>query len=332
MATSPLLVPHARAPASARLLDHLLDQALVGVATGDHRTILEVVRDQPGALGAMAARFGMSSQAVSRDLSMFHALEFGEELEALAARYDPALLEAAGLEGASEVLDIGCGSGRSTRAAATAAPTADVLGVDISPSLVRRASERSRAERLTTTRFERGDAEVHPFAAGAFDVALSRLGAMFFHHPAVAFTNIGRALRPGGRLVLLAWRDLADNEWMTAVRDALAQGRPTAGRPGGTPSAFGLADEHHVRGVLGDAGFFDVTLDAESEPVSLGPDLRRAYALVSTQGLARDLLDGVDDAIRSRALDELVAVLAAHETPEGVLFGSSCWIITARHP
>jgi hypothetical protein len=49
-------------------------------------------------------------------------------------------------------------------------------------------------------------------------------------------------------------------------------------------------------------------------------------------GLAGWMLEGLDDAGRARALDALRATVAAHATPEGVLFGSVAWLITAIHP
>lgn len=292
--------------------------------------LLELVRDQPGPLGAMADRLGMSHEAVSRDLSMFHSLEYEAALEQLASGYDKALLEAAGMEDGARVLDIGCGSGSSSRAAARAVGAGSVLGIDLSAAAVNRAQALARAEGLDNVAFEQGDAATAAFGAASFDVAVSRFGAMYFGHPVPAFANVAGALRPGGRLALVAWRETDRNEWMTEVAGALAMGRALPERPAGTPGAFGLAGADHVRRTLNDAGFVDVCLDERSEPVSFGPDAEAAYALVSTQGLARDLLGGLDADARKAALAALRGVLAAHETPEGVLFGSSCWLVTAR--
>ena len=48
---------------------------------------------------------------------------------------------------------------------------------------------------------------------------------MFFGDPIAAFTNLHRALRPGGRITLLTWQGIADNEWLTEFRVAMAVGR-----------------------------------------------------------------------------------------------------------
>jgi ubiquinone/menaquinone biosynthesis C-methylase UbiE len=105
-------------------------------------------------------------------------------------------------------MDIGCGCGFSSRQAARLAASATVLGVDLSGPMIDHARRRSIDEGLTNTEFLQADAQVYPFAPRSFDVAISRFGAMFFGDPVAAFTNVAAALRPGGRLALLAWQDL----------------------------------------------------------------------------------------------------------------------------
>ena len=70
------------------------------------------------------------------------------------------------------------------------------------------AREQAAQEGVANASFLQADAQIHPFEPGAHDVAISETGAMFFGDPVAAFTNIGTALRPGGRLALLVWREL----------------------------------------------------------------------------------------------------------------------------
>lgn len=317
----------ARAP--GRSVEVLLDQALIALANGKQRAILDLVRDNAGALGAMAGRLGASRSAVSQDLSMFHSLEFERMLEDMPAAYDGALLDAAGIETTDRVLDVGCGTGATSRAAARLAREGSVLGVDLSPALVRRAAERSRAETLHNVRFERADAEDHQFTDGSFDVVLSRFGTMYFRHPPAAFAHLAAALRPGGRLAMLVWQGRAANEWITVPARALAGGPPA---PDLGEGAFSLADPDKVDRLLAGAGFTDVHVDEVREPMCLGPDTAKAYAMVSTQGLARSLLDGLADEDRKARLNALRATLASADTPDGVLLGSAAWLVQAsRH-
>ncbi|MEV0321000.1 class I SAM-dependent methyltransferase [Streptomyces sp. NPDC050658] len=114
-----------------------------------------------------------------------------------------ALFEAAAIAAGDRVLDIGCGAGATTRIAARRAAHGHAVGVDISAPLLDRARALTAAEGVTNAAYERADAQVHPFPAAGYDVAISRGGVMFFADHAAAFENIGRALRPGGRLAFV---------------------------------------------------------------------------------------------------------------------------------
>src|SRR3979409_61404 len=100
------------------------------------------------------------------------------------------LRAAYGIRPGDEVLDIGCGTGLTTREAARAAAPGRVVGVDVCERRVDRAGQLTAAEPLDNVRYELGDAQVHRFDPAGFDVAISRFGTMFFSDPAAAFANI----------------------------------------------------------------------------------------------------------------------------------------------
>jgi SAM-dependent methyltransferase len=227
------------------------------------------------------------------------------------------------------VVDIGCGTGKSTRAVARLAAEGSVLGVDLSARMLAHARAAAAKEGLRNVRFEQADAQVHSFEPATFDLALSNFGGMFFADPVAAYANIGQALRPGGRLALLVWRDMASNEWVQALRGALAQGRDLPSPPPGVPGPFAFADPDHVRRLLGDAGFRDVELAALAEPIEFGTDAADAYSFVRTMGVVKGLMHDLDDEARDRGTAALQDSLAAHETADGVLFGTAVWLVTA---
>src|SRR3712207_6663149 len=100
---------------------------------------------------------------------------------------------------------------------------------------------------------------------------------MFFGDPVAGFSNLARALRPGGRLALLSWQELARNEWLLVLRRALAAGRPLPEPPGDAPGPFGLSDPDHVRRVLAGAGFEAVDIAGVLGTVRLGADAEDAF-------------------------------------------------------
>jgi ubiquinone/menaquinone biosynthesis C-methylase UbiE len=94
-----------------------------------------------------------------------------------------------------DVVDVGCGSGQTTREAARMAPGGSVVGVDNSGAMIERARELTELEGPPNVTFVRADAQTHNFSSESFDVAISRFGTMFFRDPVAAFTNIASALR-----------------------------------------------------------------------------------------------------------------------------------------
>lgn len=244
-------------------------------------------------------------------------------------RHNVHLRAAADVHPDDHVLDIGCGAGRTTREAARAAVNGTAVGVDVSASMLVHARRLADAEGLRNVTFEHGDAQSHRFPPAHFDLCISRLGTMFFTDPTAAFTNIGRAMRPGARLVLLVWQDPDRNEWFTVVRQALAGSTPP------TPIArdlapFSLADPTNTQRILTAAGFADVDFTTVHEPVYYGPDPDAAHDAVLRLSHARDLLASLDPATAEHAADRLRATLAAHHTSSGVLFDARAWIIAAH--
>ena len=247
---------------------------------------------------------------------------------ALAAHTD-AMLAAAALQPTDHVLDVGCGTGDTTRAAARLAIDGDALGVDLSRAMLDRARERAAADGLANVTFEQADAQVHQFGDARFDVVISRFGVMFFADPVAAFANLARATAPGGRLAVVTWQSYARNEWVSVPRTALAIGRQLPPIPEDVPGPFGLADADRVRRILGDAGWSDVQLDDEQVSYDYGAEPAAAAQHASEIGVLRMLLDDLDDAQTTRARDALTTAMTEHATTEGVRLDSRIWVARA---
>jgi ubiquinone/menaquinone biosynthesis C-methylase UbiE len=244
--------------------------------------------------------------------------------------YRERLRAGTGIAPGDHVLDIGCGAGQSTRDAARAAAPGHVLGVDVSAPMLERARRLAVAERLDNLTFEQGDAQVHPFAPGHYDVAISRFGVMFFSDPGTAFSNIARALRVSARLVLLVWQSPRRNEWAMAI-DAALNGPAGSATPAMAEDAFSLADRTATARILEAAGFGGVRFTEVREPMFYGYDLDAATEFVRGFQSTRETLASMSDTDAARALQRLRGTIAAHDTGEdGVVFDSRAWLITAH--
>jgi ubiquinone/menaquinone biosynthesis C-methylase UbiE len=148
------------------------------------------------------------------------------------------LLDAAGLRAGARVLDVGCAGGEITLAAARGVGRSGLaLGVDASLTMLENARRRAAAAGLGHVGFVHGDPQTQRFAPLRFDVFVSARGLDVFTDVDAGVANLTRALRGGGRLVLVARDDPAS---VRAVLDraglvdvaAVATGVVTAAAPG----------------------------------------------------------------------------------------------------
>ncbi|QGZ40942.1 methyltransferase family protein [Pseudoduganella flava] len=248
-------------------------------------------------------------------------------LEALFRPFEPLL--AAAIAPGAQVLDVGCGTGSTTLAIARQlAGTGHATGLDISEAMIDTA--RATAARLDIdATFLCADAERHPFAPDSLDAIVSRFGVMFFADPVAAFANLRRAARPGATLHLYAWRDAAENPFMTAAERAVAHLVPLPERDPDEPGQFAFARRQRVEGILHDSGWQDVTIAPADVRCSMPLVALPRY--VSRMGPLGRILPTLDEASRARIVEEACAGFAPHVQGEAVMFTAACWEIRARN-
>ena len=155
---------------------------------------------------------------------------------------------------------------------------------------------------------------------------------MFFADPVAAFTNIGRALRPRGRLVMMVWREHERNEWSVLIERALAAGTDVADAPSAKQIRFRSPIRPPRSGSLDAAGFVEASFTDVHEPVYYGPDVAAALEWIRGFSSVKDVLKRVDPASAERALERLRQTLAEHLSGQGVWLDSRAWIVTANRP
>jgi len=246
-----------------------------------------------------------------------------------------ALFAAAGLTAGLRVLDIGCGCGVTTlRAAALVGGTGAATGIDLSGPMLDLAQQRAVLSAAANTSFVQGDGQTHTFDPASVDVIIGRFGTMFFSDPIGAFTNIGTALRPGGRLVLATWQPLAANEWLIVPGAALLNHtamRAAASDDG--PGMFAQSDPETVTSTLRAAGFVDIALEATEVTFTIGQTLDEAVEYLADSGPGRVLLETIPEGpARDAALADVSAALVNHHGASGVQLRGGIWLITATRP
>lgn len=228
------------------------------------------------------------------------------------------------------MIDVGCGAGETTIAAAAA--TGQALGVDVSTPLLELARARALREG-SPARFELADATSYDFAAEAADLMISRFGVMFFAEPAKSFANLRRGLKPGARAAFVCWRDPKLNPWLMLPYAATIKHAAALPKLGPEePGPFAFADEARVRRTLEAAGFADVTLTPRDFEFDIGggEGLDNAVAKALEIGPASRALDGQPDAIRAAARQEIRNTLAERLVDGQVRLAAAIWLVRAR--
>lgn len=232
------------------------------------------------------------------------------------------LLERTDIRPKEKLLDIGCGTGASTLAAAIrTGPEGHVTGLDIAEQLLNRARKRSDDAGLRNTRFILADAQTHPFVPESFDAIISRFGLMFFDNPVAAFANMARGLKPNGRLVFAAWAPAAENPWFLIPRDAAIArlGKPAPADPF-APGPLAFQDVGRVTKLMEQAGLRNIRAETEMVPmtplVTVGEAARAATKVGPAARIMKEFSGTEADAA---AIETLVAeAFSKFETGKGI--------------
>ncbi len=227
--------------------------------------------------------------------------------EQITAATTVALLDHLELAAGERVLDIGCGGGGLTLAAAhTVGPNGTVVGLDLSTPLVEVARRRAEAAGLTRVSFAVGDAQLDRVPGGPFDVAASQFGVLFFDDPVAAFANVATQLERDGRLGFVCWQGIEHNPWhLGATLERFAPEGATR-RPTGP---FSLADPDRVLAILEAAGWVSVVCTGYERQLVVE---RSALIREGAAGLA-----GVPESARNEAQRAIASQLEPFSTPDG---------------
>ncbi|MBD9424719.1 class I SAM-dependent methyltransferase [Pseudomonas sp. PDM15] len=246
-------------------------------------------------------------------------------LDELFAPFEPVLID--GLQAHERVLDIGCGTGATTLAAARR-QDADCVGVDVSAPMLALAQARSEREG-SQARFVCADAQSHVFDPASFDRLISRFGVMFFADPQAAFANLRRAASDGAKLRLIVWRSAAENPFMTLAERTAAPWLPQlpVRRPG-SPGQFAFAETQRVRELLAASGWGGVEISPLDVPLSMPESALVPY--LSRLGPVGIALQELEEGARAALVERLCGAFAPFVRGGRVEFEAACWMIEAQ--
>jgi ubiquinone/menaquinone biosynthesis C-methylase UbiE len=230
------------------------------------------------------------------------------------------------------VLDVGCGFGETTIELGRA--TGSALGIDCcEPFLAVGRADAARAG-VTGATFQLADGQTARFEQ-PFDVCFARFGTMFFTNPAAAMANLRRALRPGGRLLMLVWRRIEDNApfWLAKQIARRHLPPPPDEAPSCGPGPFSMADVGTLGAILEAAKWSEVAFERVDADIWIGDTVDDAIAFQLAIGPAGEVVrdaGALGEEKRPLIVGDLQAALARFQTPGGVVMPTSSWCVTAR--
>ncbi|MFP2896521.1 class I SAM-dependent methyltransferase [Corallococcus sp. 4LFB] len=254
-----------------------------------------------------------------------------EVLDSMFKPMEDLLVEAVVAGAASQVLDVGCGTGSTTLAfARRLGAEGRCTGIDISEPMLTAARSRAEREGLPAG-FIRADAQRHAFEPASFDMILSRFGVMFFEDSVQAFANLRRAAKDGAGLRFIAWRSPSENPFMTTAERAAAPFLPNlpVRRPD-APGQFAFADASRVHRILEESGWADIDLQPIDFACTL-PEKELLRYLTRLGPLGR-FLHELDDRTRTQVIETVRAAFEPFVHGAEVRFTAACWSAGARAP
>lgn len=194
-----------------------------------------------------------TSGQVSRDAAALYERFF---VPALFAQWTGTVLDAAAVGSATQrVLDLACGTGVLTRAAAARVGDPDrVVGIDPNEGMLAVA-----AERAPGIDWRAGRAERIGFDDATFDAVVCQFGLMFFENREASLREMRRVLRPGGRLAVAVWDSMLHSPGFAALAAMLDR---IVGREAGDAlrMPFSLGDVDTLHALFEHAGMPEVRI------------------------------------------------------------------------
>jgi SAM-dependent methyltransferase len=170
-----------------------------------------------------------------------------------------ALIEQAHIAQGQSVLDVAGGAGEPSLTIAQAVgPRGSVTCTDAIPEMVAAAEREALDRGVENVRFQQCTADSLPFANDLFDVAVSRLGVMFFPDPLAGVREMLRVIKPGGHIAFAVWGKSELNPYSYVVTDIIARHIQSPKPDPDAPDAFRFAEPGKLAAILKEAGALDV--------------------------------------------------------------------------
>jgi SAM-dependent methyltransferase len=242
-------------------------------------------------------------------------------------RATEAMLDMAGVQRGSRVLDVAAGAGdQSLQAAERVAPGGRVLATDISPRILEFAAANARGAGLAVDT-QVMDGEAIDVPAASFDAVISRVGLIYFPDQQRALAGMRRALRPGGRIGAIVYGPAEKNPFFSIPVSIIRRHAGLAAPAPGQPGPFSLGGPGVLASTLEAAGFTDVEVRAVAAPLQTTSADECVRFERRSFGALHQMMAALDEAAREVAWREITTELRRFE--QDGAFSGPCELLVA---
>jgi SAM-dependent methyltransferase len=231
----------------------------------------------------------------------------------------------------NRALDVGCGAGELSLALARGHAGAEVHGIDVSPELIRVATE--RAVRLPNVSFECANAATWSREDWQPELIVSRHGVMFFDDPPGAFGHLARIAADDARLVFSCFRSVEENVWADRIDSFIPKEYRGPKSGPGMPGPFAFADPAHVQRILTEGGWAHIAFEPVDYAFVVGSGANPvddALSFLLAIGSAARAAAELPDAQKASFIANLRRLVEKHNDGQIVAMKACAWIVTAR--
>lgn len=242
--------PASKEPTEKEIKTHVREYYAAAVSEGE--------KPNESAGGSSCCASASASDTMKAALRDTHASRIGYSEEELASIPEHAATHAfgcgnplafSGVKEGDVVLDLGSGAGIDVLLASKkVGPLGQVIGLDMTPEMIEKASENAREANATNVEFRLGEMEAMPVESSSVDWVISNCVVNLSPDKVAVFGEVFRVLKPGGRILI---SDICVNDIKKSVRDELFQWADCMG---------GALDEVTYLRTIERAGFVDVAI------------------------------------------------------------------------
>jgi ubiquinone/menaquinone biosynthesis C-methylase UbiE len=244
-----------------------------------------------------------------------------------------AMLDAAEVRPGVRVLDIACGAGDQTLAAARrTGPSGYVLATDISEEMIGHVGQQARSANLQNVEARRCAAQDLEPGESPFDSAICRLGLMLIPAPHTVVRSVLGALRPHGRLGAIVFSSPAANPFMSKPLEILRRHANKPTPASGGPGIFALSDAAALKALLEDAGFIDVSIRTIDETLQMASAADAVQMMQDAFGVYRAIIGDQPPDTQKAAWTEVLDFVKSFEGSAGFRVPAQFHIVGAIKP